>query len=287
MEYANWAFMTQEDHDAAAAAKSAVNAQLAATQHMQAMCDYSLHNTVPALPDGASPGAAPGAAQAGGSGGHSRHASAGAVLASSGHAPGTPVEPADSTDSLPQRSQSAAMLRHSADSAPFTAPAAAATASVLRPVRSVTFVDENTGHDRESTHRYSTARSSKADTSAHQRSVASADDAPFPGIPAHMPNAAYQTPRLGGSSLQGSRNHAAEGYGSDPHVTLASDGHARFTCRSDGDIKGHDGWAKKQMPDANEDAGLPALTGNLSPDDRDSVVQQWLRRNAEVLARLE
>ena len=47
VEFANWAFMTDEEHDAAAAARTAVNATLAATQRMQTLCDYSLHSAVP------------------------------------------------------------------------------------------------------------------------------------------------------------------------------------------------------------------------------------------------
>jgi hypothetical protein len=40
-------------------------------------------------------------------------------------------------------------------------------------------------------------------------------------------------------------------------------------------------------PTATTSAGMPVLAEGLAMDERESVVEQWLRRNAEVLARLQ
>jgi hypothetical protein len=48
LEFANWAFMTEEDHDNATTARHAVIATLAATERMHTLCEYSLSQSVPA-----------------------------------------------------------------------------------------------------------------------------------------------------------------------------------------------------------------------------------------------
>ena len=274
MEFANWAFMSDADHDAAADAQRAVSATLAATQRMQTMCDYSLSNTAPA---------------------------ASAVLLALGAAPTHPSPAAPQrTHSAPLGSQAqptpALRMAHSRHASESVAAAqswcgpqvAAAGGEGARP-GGKDYMDENTGTLRGSGAWSAGARSS-ADSAAHFSADPAALATGAPGRP--LGGDEMVTPQL--QHAGGAPRSSAEAGGAvstgvpDPEMVIATGGGVRFTCgRGDKHARYAEAAVSLQQEGRGSTTVLPLLPESCSPGDRDSVVEQWLKRNAEMLARLQ
>ena len=273
MEFANWAFMSDADHDAAADAQRAVSATLAATQRMQTMCNYSLSNTAPTA--SAAPltlGAAP------------MHPSPAAPQRTHSAPLDSQAQPTPAPYMAHSRraSESVTAAQSSCE------PQVAAAGGVGTRPAGKDFVDENTGTLRGSGAWSAGARSS-ADSAAHLSTDPAALPTGAPGRPSG--GDAMVTPQL--ITAAGAPRSSAEVGGAvstgvpDPEMVMATGGGVRFTCgRGDKHARYAEAAVSPQQQERSSTV-LPLLPESCSPGDRDSVVEQWLKRNAEMLARLQ
>ena len=288
MEFANWAFMSDEDHDAAADAQRAVTATLAATQRLQTLCDYSLSSTAP--PSAAQPG----------DGGEPPLALCGAAKSPSlpQRTHSAPLSAAACTESSPlaTHSRHASLLSTpslQAERAP--QPDRSTSAAAVQSARP-DFVDENTGGVRGSGAWSSGVRSS-GDSAAHLQAMPAAQQQTNKlsqvSSAAQASGAdALVTPQLGqvhANVRNGAGNAVVSTGVPDPEMVMATGGDVRFTCGAGAD-KHACYAATPEQQGASGDAALPelpVLPESCSPGDRDTVVEQWLKRNAAMLARLQ